>query len=376
VPDAGTPDASAQLATRGGTIAISEVSVAGHEELGSGAAVSISYTVRPEAVPPVFDNRDGIGQGCAVWVYDLAAGELPPAFEDEGTVTVSGTESAIAPCNLASPSIGYIGPAGGGAVAAGDSVLPNPPGPLAGTAVVTIAAGAFTQANVGMFLQVSGFTTATNNGAFPIVGAGAPFAANQALVGNPFAAAETATGAGMFAIISGAGPTPSSVNFLDDGTADVTVDKEASAEVEAFTSVGNAAGEGVALSQATAGNMTDMPLDGAFSLGCGTTCGEAPSPVLVTAVAGRTTTGSVAGLPDYVMPAPAGGSIAVWNCAILGAPEVTIPAEAVAAIAATDPTRLELRFFRFTLDQKANADGNNGTNILRGHGIVGFSTPE
>jgi hypothetical protein len=376
-PDAGVPDAAPPMSTRAGTIAVMEVSVAQIPATAggaaSGASVFVEFTdLATATVAPVYSDVDVTGAGCVVTVYDLALGQVPSSGADEGPVTVTGTLSPIPPCAYIGTD--YVCIAGMGAAVTGDifTVLDLTGDGIPESPAFQVAAG-FGNDKAGMFISISGATGASNNGEFPVMAVldlvGSDGVFETAIIGNPVPAPGSAAGA-TYVLVAGAGPTPSNVPFLDDGTADITIAKGASTEVEGFGPVLKAGGSGYDLDDASATPQT-MPTDGtAASLSCSGT-GGACGTALVTALSGYTTDGALTGLPPYLMPAPM-AKFASFRCATF-ASTVTVPAAAMAAILGTNPNRIETRVFRYKLAQVGNADGTNGTNILVGHGHVGWT---
>jgi hypothetical protein len=220
-----------------------------------------------------------------------------------------------------------------------------------------------------MFVSVSSAGDASNNGAFPIV---QRISDNTIAVGNPGAVSGSLVGA-TYALVSGAGPTPARVDFLDDGTTQVDIAlADGTGTIDGFQVNVAAAGEGYTIDDETVDNLTDMPVDGsAVDFGCTGTngdCGAKPVGLLVTVINGRTTDGSTAGLPGFVMPAPT-DSYATFRCSFTS-DDVTIPADAMAAIMGTSPSRIETRIFKFN-----GSVGASGTLVVVGHGYVGWTTP-
>ncbi|RMH38650.1 MAG: hypothetical protein D6689_18990 [Deltaproteobacteria bacterium] len=383
-PDAGTPDAG-PTSTRSGSIAVTEISA---PQLGgiSGMAVSISFIdLSTVTVAPAFDSTNPaspLAGGCTVTVYTVGT-DSEPTEVDEGPVTIENTVHPIeAPCTFVSALGYYACIEQAGAIAATDAVTDDgslPAGTIpANTALVTIAGATFDENDVGRYIQIAGFPTAANNGSFPIVALGQ--AATQVVIANPAAVSEAAGGDGSFSVISGAGPTPANRDALDDGTTPIKVSLGGNTgDVDDFSVMVQALGEGFQLDDETAGNLTAMPTDGsAVSFSCSGTngdCGADTGVVKVMVISGKTTDADVTGLPPNTMPAPT-TKYARFRCSSPSgaANSVTIPAEAMAAILGTNPTRIETRVFRMGGTIAGNADMTNATTVVAGHGHVGWTT--
>ncbi len=188
---------------------------------------------------------------------------------------------------------------------------------------------------------------------------------------SPLAAATQWSSPGGYAVVAGIGPTEAAVDFVDDGD-EVTVAKAASPDVEAFEVTLMVAGAGV-LFDTESTSVGQVPLDGsAASFSCGGPGGDCGTGQVVVA-RGHTTSADVSGLPIYAMPPSTSGSYAVWLCAQLGTGDIEIPADAMAVILGTDPTRIEMRYLRANFAQVGNADGWNSTTVAVGHEIIGFT---
>ena len=298
--------------------------------------------------------------------FDLAVvpSQMPAAQVDEGPITITGTVDGVPPCSFEATESEYLCVSGAGATASSDAVTQLD----SSTAEVSIVGAAFAADHVGQFLRLSGHATSAANGLFPILGANA----GSAIIGKPGAGAGAPDdwGAiGDYVIVAGAGPTPASVNFIDN-TSVVMVSKPASAEIDAFNQTVVSAGAGYTLAAGSA-KPSAMNVDGnavVFDcVGSGGTCGTG----LVTAVSGFTTNASVATLPPFAMPQ--GTRIKAFTCAFFGTTAI-IPGNAMDEILADGTTRIETRVFRFNLTQFGNAEGANGVSLVVGTGHLGWTT--
>lgn len=361
-PDA-SPDASVPVTTATGTISVTEISVQGHPELGAGGRVTIEFE-GVGAPAPLFDNRVPPGVGCAVWVYDLSSGPVPPTLLDEGTVTISGTTAAIPPCTYYA-GIGYLCVAGAGVASGGDAIVDDAGGPNTAGLVDTSPSGyTFSAADVGRYISISG--AGANNGEFPIVGVDT--GTNTVIYVNP--GATTAAFTGGYTVVAGAGPVPTSPPFLaDTDSVMVSLASGGEMDIEDFT-VTVGAGDAFTLDAASATNITGLDISGTVdeTFACDS-CGSATISVLSVI----TTDAPIPpGAPDYYFPDPV-DRFAVARCAAFGT-SITVPAAALAAIGTADPTRIQTAYFRDNLALESNADMTNQTRIIVGHGIVGFTT--
>lgn len=397
-PDA-MPDAMPPQSTHAGAISVTEVSVpqfpgglsggsvlVEFEQLGTGTAPAVAYSDVVDGTPPV---------GCVVFVHDPA--DTDPTTTDEGTVTITGTQSPLGPCSYTPTSeteSEYVCGFGMHAIATGDTLceagnalcdmIP------AGTARLVVAGANFdaaSQSERGMYVSIGGGGVTFPEGAYAIVGV---LSQTALLIGKPDGEAGifTATDVGAAVVISGAGPTPANVNFLDDGSSGaLSITKEAGTNVEAFTVTGEVkpAGEGLAFKPGSDTPMA-MPTDGsAAEFNCTGpddtgTCGAKPiGGIPLTLINGSTTNEPVTGAPPYYFPKPT-GKYATFLCTFTQVDvDVTIPAGAMEAILGTvtgfehSPTRIETRVFKMNGTIRTNEDGTNQTRIVSGHGIVGYT---
>jgi hypothetical protein len=234
---------------------------------------------------------------------------------------------------------------------------------------VEIAGAAFDPTHVGMYLELAGADDPLADGTYPIV---AYLSATRVRIALSALGADSGWSvAGSYAVLGGAGPTPSNVAFLDPTTA-LTIDKMPTAESSGFSTLIQPGGSGLALDDATTA-LDAVPTDGtaaSFSCaGAGGNCGVAQG----TLVYGRTTNAPVAGLPDSAMPPSTTGSVAEWHCQSFS-DDVEIPAEAMSAILATGPTRIETRVLRANVGFSGDGSGLYNWVFFAGHGLVGYTT--
>ncbi|MEZ4366482.1 MAG: hypothetical protein R2939_09380 [Kofleriaceae bacterium] len=402
-PDASAPADAAPMATRSATIAVTQAtvtkttgpSVGGPPPLQlTGGSFSIDFQdVSGTQVPPVFG--DGSIGSCTVFKYTAGTNGPPPSV-DEGAVTINGAgllKPNPNPCTFSAAAGEYLCIAGGGAGVGGSVSSPGAGGP--GTANVTITGatfGAATQAEVGMYLDLSGTGVANYTGQFPIVGVAG---VSTLVIGGPFPGlAATPFAAGTYGLIQGAGPVPGSTSpltpkYLDDAAspADVHIEMAASAAYPDGIDIDlEPIAAGLTLSS-TGGfllphQFPTTAADAPFSCAAadGGDCGNDPSTGDLKAfiITGRTTTGDLSGRPVYDMPPPAAGDeYTTFTCSFLSpSTKGTIPQAAVAAILDTTPapTRIETRVIRANGSTTFQGPGAvNQLNILVGQALVGHT---
>lgn len=288
-PDANPddPDAEPAVTTHTATISILDVRVntavgAVGDALGSGGQVVASVTPAEgdvpgvvDAVGQIFDNRDATGVGCAAFVWDLTASQLPPVTENHGTVTITGSAATIPPCNFVGSDYACVATSGAGG--ATSAITPDPDLDGAGgnpavttLSTITVVGASFSAADVGRYIKISGATHYRNNGAFPIVG----FSATPAptlIYGNPPAAAQVDLTGVTYAVVAGAGPVPTGTDFLaDTDSVTVALDAPNGDPFEDFTTdpaVG--VGDNFSLTPTSSTLIHSIPVDGTtFTLGC------------------------------------------------------------------------------------------------------------
>jgi hypothetical protein len=370
-PDALAADATgidAAAAGYTGRIVVDEVSVQDHIELGRGGLVSIEFGPLP-GVPPVFDDRDAQGFGCAAWVHDLSEGTAPPRT-NEGTVTISGASAPMPPCIFDSDP-GYHCPAGGGSGGAGDAIIDDAAGP--GTAALVDAAPSaytFGNADIGRQLWIAG-ATPWNNGLFPIIAVDT--ATNAVIYANPQALPQ-ATFVGSYLVEAAAGPVPFGQDFLaDDDTLQVALASGVGGHFDSFT-VPVGSGDAFALDAPSESAIAAVPFDGAaLTLDCAGYSGQCGDGAVTSVDLVSTDGVPDPARPEYALPEPA-DRWAVVRCVVAGT-EVIIPAEAMAVVAATAPTRVSTTYRRAMRVVAQNDGDANRTTVLVGHAITGYSDP-
>jgi hypothetical protein len=366
-PDAPAGDASgvdAPAAAYRGRIVVDEVTVQDHAELGRGGLVAIEFGPVP-GVAPIYDDRDGDGLGCAAWAFDVSGGG--PPLTDEGVVTISGASLPMPGC-VFHADLGYHCPAGGGSGGAGDSIVDDAAGPGTTALVDAPPSGyTFSSADVGRHVWITGATT-WNNGRFPIVAVSS--GTNAVIYANP-QALNQATFTGSYLVQAAAGPVPAGPEFLgDDDDVEVALAGGGGGHFASFT-VGVAAGDDFTLDAPSELALTSVSFDGApLTLACaGDDCGDGT----ITAI-DLTTTDAVLGPgPDYAFPAAADHQ-AVVRCLGEGS-AMTVPAGAMAAVAAAAPTRVRTTYRRATRATAPTDTAAARTTVLVGHAVVGYSDP-
>ncbi len=371
------PDAAPDP-TFSGTVSLAEVSVTNPalEQAGvSGAVVNISFTdPADETVAPQPGYENNVG-ACKIFVYDLDGGDVPAPASPGGPVTVAGTNGSTLPafgCDYNATAETYLCSSGDAAASgampmAGTSLSPNN-GQQAGTATLVIPGADFSNENyVGMQIVLAGFDDEAGNGRFGIV---AQPANNILVIANPALQAVTTLAAdSAYQTLIGAGPIPGGFDFLDDGTDNIVVTKDAITNVPAIDTTLTANGEGFSLDDNSI-RPHEIPLNGdpaTFSCGgAGGTCGVANGILKGIIVFGETTDGVVSPLDPTAMPDPV-STYATFQCSGIGAESITLDAGAMALILGTNPTRIQ------TSVTYANAELSGANTIVMSHGVVGFT---
>lgn len=360
--DAAAPalvDAAPARPTHTGLVSVQDISIANVPAAGHGLTVSVLFQA---ARSPAFEEKPGEVTGCRAWSYDVAAAP-PPVDEDHGVLALGGLRGGALTCRFV-PGRGYACPtAGGSAVVTTEAA--------SGAATrIAVAGAAFTAADVGRYLAVSGATAAGNNGAFAIVAVPSP---TEVVVGNPRATAETFTT--TYTVLAGAGPVPNDLYDPFEGVAPVDVRLTPGGGM-AFEAAGAtlAPGSSFALDEASRARLVDVPVTGeSLTFACAD-CGTADG----TIVRLTTTDGDVSGLSPVAMPAPKRKSVEI-QCVALGTGSVTVPAAAMALVRAANEaspvTRIRTAFMRDGLAVRSNEEAPaNRLALAVGRGVLGFTT--
>jgi hypothetical protein len=402
VADAAEIDSSVDppVLVRSGNIAVFEVEVANEVNplipSFSGAAVLMGFTdLTTVTVPPL--DLDGDGRpdsnvnGCAVTVYDLTAGDTEPTSVDEGTFTFTGTGNGTFTCAYGphpydpNKKDGYTcqstdaSAAGAAPVGAVAEIIAAAPGQVQ----YKLPGANFEAVNyTGMWLVIDGFDKPAANGVFPILRTGN--VANELVVFNlamlQSGVTESAVvdNPGAYATYVGENPIPFGfTDFLDDGTANVNVSGGGdSAILDAIDVTFKANGAGFKLDNESE-DITNVRTSGeAITFACNRTggvCGPTAGGTLnAFVISGETTDGSLTNLSPIEMPEPV-AKYATFTCSFIGQTSATIPAEAMAAILDTDPTRIQIRVANSAGLIVTNEAQTAVTNVLGGHAIVGFT---
>jgi hypothetical protein len=350
-------------ATHNGLASIQDIQIANLPQAGHG--LTMTFLLNP-AVPPDYEERPGEVSGCRAWAHD-ATSNPPPPEQDHGAIRVEGVKNGPYTCQFLA-SRGYVcpttAPASGSLVTGAAN---------AGAASYSVPGAAFSANDVGRYLQVSGATTAANNGAFAIVGVVSP---TEVMVANPRATAESAA-AVSYVVVAGAGPTPNDLFQPFVAGTKVTVDI-ARGGAGAFDVPPTALTPGApfVLDATMTDRLQHVPVTGeALTLSCAD-CGTADG----TIVRITTTDGEVAGLSPVAMPAIKRKLIEI-QCLALGTGSVTVPAPAMdllrQAHAASPITRIRTAFMRDGLAIATNAPPKapNRIAFAVGRGVLGFSQP-
>jgi hypothetical protein len=393
--DAADVDGQApSISTRRGSILVSEVVVTtadanipvtqGGPGGIAGQSISISFDdLTTGGVPPAYADPGIPTSGCSVWIYTVGT-DAEHAQVDEGSIDIgspargpsgiidpSGNPIPATPCAFDIEAHEYGCVSGVGPASASVTSNSN------GTATYTIS-GLPPRDRKGMTLEIDGFDDVSNNGLFPVVAS----AGSAITVSNPGATSTTAAENVSYAFYLGAGPVPllgGTIDFLTDGGAGtaepVRIQKGEGATLPAFDVILRPEGQGMLL---TGTQPHALPLDGTaatFSCGGGS-CGSKFGPISGLVIRGRTTSAPVPAHPDHAMPPFSamleGQQYATFQCFFVGQTEATIPAEAMATILSTAPTRIETRVLQIGASFQI-ADANR-TIVEVGHGFVGHTT--
>jgi hypothetical protein len=378
--DADTGDAR----LRNGTIAVTEAAITntiGEGDPWSGALVRVGYSdaTTGNSPTPVEGFGNAIG-GCLVQIWDVDTHEASDPV-DEGAVSVTGTENGPFVCGFANADLGYVCRSTEAAIAGGT------PGNMDG---VTITANVMTfpavgtqtaPEMVGMYMVVTGHPNIPDGSRIPIL--------------DQDDAADTLTIAGVgtvapgdadstFATYVGVGPVPGGAPFLL-GAADVfTVQKAAGEIVPLIQEDFNAHGQGFMLVDDPGMNkylphtvpFTEPAGDVTFEC---STCGADGSGGVITAIVinGETTDAPTDGLnPADPMPEPL-NQYATFQCSFFEGADPphsgTLPADAMAAILGTNPTRIQTSIGRYKGAVIAATDDTHQSIVLQGHALLGWS---
>ncbi len=384
--DASVADA-APLGSRSGLVAVTETVVTnelpalGPVPVINGAVVSITYVDDddPAIVPPLPDFNSNIN-GCAITIYDVKAGDAEPAQVDEGPFVVSGTANGEFACAFEDATGEYACQSTDPVLAAGsaEGATVDEPDGFGFSNLVMTGAG-FAPEMAGMRIFLVGFEDKGGNpadGVYPIVGV----VDDETLVITDFPFAAAGVTDATYTTFVGTGPMFSfgTVDFLDDGTEDVVIDKADSDLVPGFTMTAGARGEGLFLTKDS--NLPhEFPLEpDDIIFACdGKDCGAEPpqgTGLLEAMVVNGVTTDVLPALKDddgFTM-LPAESSFATFSCSMLGTDTITIPLDGVEAILGTNPARVQMTVGRF-IGQLENS-GTSGSTIVMGHSLTGFTT--
>lgn len=371
--DAAIVEDDAAVTTHTGTISIQEVSVLGVPQLGSGLSVSIDFPpVNPPRPPDVVEG--GLTNGCSAWLYDLSTGDVPNVGGDEGTVIISGTTAHMPTPDPGPPPAGCVFVPGkgylclDGAGAGATTIMP-----LGGGAVLLTIAGATPLAtDPGHYISLAGLTSPSNNGAFPVLS----IMGGSWVIGNAAAVAEAGTTTGQYQLVAGAGPVPTSPEALaDSDMVTVGIVPGGGNHIDFPDTAPVNVGDAFAPNAATQMLMTNLPDTAAAPLifSCagdpGCAAGSAGGSIIVI----QTTDAVIpAGAPSYYFPAPT-GKLAIIQCRAIATDTITMSTAIQAVLASSNATRSRTTFFRDGFVLTGNPDGLNGTNIVAGHGVIGFS---
>jgi hypothetical protein len=369
-PDAAlpSPDAARPASTHVGLISVQDMQLADAPQLGHGMTVTAFLT--PAGRAPDIELRTDDWNGCQGWSYAVDAGDPPPATTDEGGLAVHGTSEPI-PDDCVFRAGAYMCPiASGTATAAGVAPMAG------GAAVYQLPGGAFTSDAAGRYLEVSGAANATNAGRFPIVAVAGP---TTVVVGNPAAVAESAFAA-AYTVLAGVGPVPNNPRDpIADGERVTFGMTPGGGGHFDFPDTEVVAGGAFRPDDATLALLRDLPIgDDAITLRCdgaGGDCGVADATLMLL----RTSDGDTAGISPFALPPPSHRHVEIV-CAVTGGDgSITIPAEAMALVAAAHAaspiTRIRLAYMHdgVALARNPYPAAENLVRIGLGHGYIGFT---
>lgn len=399
-------DMAQPVATRGGTIAVTDVAVTTPAAAGvggiRGGAISISFSDLTMNGGEVVAGTSPISS-CVVTKFD--ADSLPNPTLDAGAITISGDGllKTVGPCTRqAAFGNQYVCISATGADQTITALNPGDPVP-AGVILYTLTEQAATvgvQSLVGSYLVVNGFAggnAAFSSGmsAFPVVGQ----MSNTLNVIN--AAAEGAglttdtIDNGTFTVLNGFAPVPGAgagADFLSVAQTEtdppvnrgVRVQKDDDENWPEIDFTAYPRGEGLDLDDASAllhALPTSTAADLVFSCaGAGGNCGSEAEQVgglEAMILSGRATKKSLAGLAPFQMPTEVPGTDEwlEFQCAWIFNDTATLTEAAVQAIIDFEPTRVEARLLRVSGAILPEPDNiRNEARVLVGHGLVGHTT--
>jgi hypothetical protein len=375
------PDAEAP-ATRSATIAVTDIALTSPDgEAGNwiGGSITVEFADLTRGGGEKIYGDDPVG-GCVVVRHDAA--HPPHDLVDAGTVTIEnagpsdGLAKIVGPCAF-EPGAGYqcVSHVATGQAAAASGIF-------AGVVDYRFPDQPLDPKLTGSYLKVDGFANPAFNSATPrpiyLATSTALTVIHPPVEGG---AGEQRDDGISLTVVNGVGPIPAasaaSGNFLNYAVDRIRIRKDADDDWPAIDFTVGPRGEGLTLARsgphphefpATAQALT-FTCSGDFGR-CGSDGSDAPFEAMI--VSGRTTDADVSATEfDFDMPAPI-GTYATFECVFPLADTVVVPADAVAAILSTEPTRVEMRVMRVagtTLEH-----GVNEGRILVGHALVGHTT--
>lgn len=394
VTDGVGPDGNA-VSTRAMAITVSDVRLT---SLGAvnrgvrGGVIAIDFEDLTQSGGEVAYGTSPFSDGCVVIRYDAAHPPRPTV--DAGAITIanpaiqeSGLRKTVGPCVFEGGVYRCVSHRGTQQITGSSSnITPFRTYEFAGTP--------FTDTDVvGSHILVNGFADpGLNTGDTPL-----PIVRQEAnTLTVLFSAVDTSpvnddvATSGEFEILNGLGPVPTQVGFAVDadflGTEANTLriskgadDDWGSLDLDVYTR-----GEGMSLADdsaephefpSTAGDVA-FSCDPAANGSCGA---DADAPVGIEealVVSGRTTDVDISGTDDYEMPPPnAASQYAAFTCVFPDAVSGIIPSDAVAAILATEPTRIETRVMVVAgARTQVGEQGADSGAVVVGHGLVGHTT--
>jgi hypothetical protein len=337
----------------------------------SGPSIRMNFVDPTELGAPVVDTTNGTVFGCKVFEYTPAQFAASLGHDFGAMQVTTGDGSPVFPPCIFVPNAGYVCPDTATASTAG--VIG--PGPATGVFTLTDLDVTYSAAVLGRYVQISGATTASNNGAFPIVGFNGA-APNTIAYANPFAVAETLPATGASVTVGGAGPIPQVAEgtFIEDDESYSLTFTSSDQTLASFTgTVGDAANH-FNLDAASRALLTQPPPTGeAFTLRCddGGACG---GDGIASVLNIQTTDAPVNPASPFSMPPPVTKAVLIRCTSAIGGTEVTIPADVSDRLRLSGATRIQSTFARAQLITLTPA--NNSLTYIAGTSEVGFDDIE
>jgi hypothetical protein len=397
------PDANVQV--RDGTLAVTSIDLTDPGVAGQawgGASVSLMFNDLTKGDGGVMAfGTGGLGE-CTVYQFDAGTGAVhtphPPI--DEGTITISGAGIKQGIGSVTPPSMScvfqsgqYICPVDQVTAGAGSTYSASNSN---GGATISVSGHSYAAADVGSWVELTGVTNDSNmNGIWPIVNV----AGTSAQLGIPPGVAKNALNApfngAAIVQLAGVGPVPGGqafVDFIDTGSGTDHVEISLAGNTDypsGIDSTLSPIGRGMILDGPGTGCTdcaqphqfpTSAANNATVSFSVNGTLGDkkgnpgelGDQAAVGLVITGSTTDATVTGLAPYLMPSPV-SQYATFSCLFPAAQTGQIPNGAIAAILATNPTRIETRVFRFAFSRGTDGATQSTWSTVSGHGLVGHT---